>query len=153
MVTLDSLVACMAWPGARYPQTAQEWRLIGVLVFVGMVLAACFFGPLVRNFLFLERQRKNRGERGRALLERMVSPTGFPSSNTMGLSLRGQDLRGEDLKDAFLDDVDLSDTDLRGVDLSGASLDGAHLAGARYDAQTRWPEGFDPAQHGAVRAE
>jgi uncharacterized protein YjbI with pentapeptide repeats len=104
----------------------------------------------MRSIRVLEQHKKNRGERGRALVERMISPTGFPPATTMGLSLRGQDLRGEDLKDAFLADVDLSDTDLRGVDLSGANLDGAHLVGARYGAHTRWPEGFDPVKRGAI---
>jgi uncharacterized protein YjbI with pentapeptide repeats len=46
---------------------------------------------------------------------------------------------------------------LRGADLSCANLDGAwlryaDLRGARYDAETRWPAGFDPAARGAILA-
>jgi hypothetical protein len=37
------------------------------------------------------------------------------------------------------------------ADLRRADLRGATLAGARFDAATRWPVGFDPETHGAVR--
>ncbi len=149
---LDLLILYTAEPDARAPQTPDEWRLIGALVLVGLAVAACFCRPPVRNIRFLEQRKSNRGDSGRALLDRMASPGGLPLGNTMGLSLRGQDLREEDLKNAFLADVDLSDTDLRGVDLSGANLDGAHLLGARYDEHTRWPAGLEPEKHGAVLA-
>jgi hypothetical protein len=59
--------------------------------------------------------------------------------------LRDADLRGADLREA-----DLRGADLAGADLIGAKLDGAKLEGARYDTRTRWPAGFDPAQHGLV---
>jgi hypothetical protein len=40
---------------------------------------------------------------------------------------------------------------LTGADLTGANLTGADLTGACYDAHTRWPTGFDPQRHGAVK--
>jgi hypothetical protein len=40
-----------------------------------------------------------------------------------------------------------------GADLTGADLTGADLTGAHYDNSTRWPAGFDPQHHGAVRVE
>jgi uncharacterized protein YjbI with pentapeptide repeats len=64
----------------------------------------------------------------------------------------GLSLQGVDLTEAVLDGADLSDAELEGADLSGASLDGAMLSGARYSMSTRWPEGFDPQDEGAVLA-
>jgi hypothetical protein len=145
MVTLYLLWLGQGWANARAPQTAAEWWLFGILVGVGTAMTVGLMRPLARAARLLEQSKKPRGERGWALLERLL-----PAEETMGLSLRGQDLRGMDLKDAFLADIDLSDTDLRGVDLSGANLEGAYLAGACYDAQTRWPENFDPGAHRAV---
>ena len=62
-----------------------------------------------------------------------------------------------DLGDCSLAGADLRRANVRGAQLTGANLRGANLrradlTGARYDAHTRWPAGFDPAQHGAVRA-
>jgi hypothetical protein len=34
---------------------------------------------------------------------------------------------------------------------SGANMEHADLTDAAYDAATRWPEGFDPEEHGAIR--
>jgi hypothetical protein len=65
-----------------------------------------------------------------------------------------------------LDELGLRNANLRRLNLSGVRLRGANLVGARleetslvdavltrarYDASTRWPEGFDPVQAGAVR--
>ena len=33
---------------------------------------------------------------------------------------------------------------------TGANPKGANLSGAKYNADTKWPEGFDPAAAGAV---
>jgi uncharacterized protein YjbI with pentapeptide repeats len=73
-----------------------------------------------------------------------------------GARLRGADLEAAWLGGAFLRDADLcharlADACLRGADLTGASLAEAVLAGAAYDAETRWPEGFDPDRRGALR--
>ena len=52
---------------------------------------------------------------------------------------------GADLKWA-----NLKWANLRQADLRGAKLMGADLTGARYDTDTKWPEGFDPVAAGAV---
>jgi hypothetical protein len=44
--------------------------------------------------------------------------------------------------------ADLTGAILVGADLIDADLTGATLSGVRADARTRWPEGFDPQQHG-----
>ena len=50
---------------------------------------------------------------------------------------------------------DLSDADLRGTDLSQTQLASGHgsntFTGAKYNAQTKFPEGFDPEAEGMVR--
>jgi uncharacterized protein YjbI with pentapeptide repeats len=65
--------------------------------------------------------------------------------------LRGADLRNARLRSACLRGTDLQGADLRGADLGGTDLSGGNLTGAHYDKATRWPAGFDPALHGAVR--
>jgi hypothetical protein len=77
--------------------------------------------------------------------------------------LRGHDLREVDLfhvcfVEAPLAGADLTGADLReamvtGTDLSGANLTNAQVTGAIYNRRTRWPQGFDPRRHGAVRYE
>lgn len=129
---------------------------------------AGFLRPWVETLQFLEQRKKPRGERGRQFLDRMAA--GQRHAYPGPIALRGRDLRQEDLADAFLSDADLSDADLRGVDFAGADLDGAILTNAdlrganlesanltnvrllraRYDAHTRWPQGFDPVKAGAV---
>ena len=56
------------------------------------------------------------------------------------VDLGGANLRGTNLRSA----------DLSGANLSGADLSEAHLGSARYNADTKWPEGFDPVAAGAV---
>jgi hypothetical protein len=73
--------------------------------------------------------------------------------------LRGADLRGVRLLHPILHYVSFVGADLTGADLRNAALEGADftqaklsnicLTGAFYDEDTRWPEGFDPRQHGA----
>ena len=97
-----------------------------------------------------------------------------------GASLRDADLQEADLSEAVLSLVDAQALDLRGARLEMAVLDGADfteallhqtdlgtvvfsptasverpllLQDARYDAATRWPQGFDPAALGAIAAE
>ena len=57
------------------------------------------------------------------------------------------------LRDAQLG-ADLRDADLRSADVTGAEigddLRGAKWQDARYNATTRWPQGFDPRKHGAI---
>jgi CheY-like chemotaxis protein len=65
-------------------------------------------------------------------------------------NLRNATLYSADLWGASLREADLRGTDLRGAVLQQANLSGALLAGARHDGNTRWPDGFDPAAHGAL---
>lgn len=67
--------------------------------------------------------------------------------------LRGACLVAADLSRARLCDADLTHADLREGRLLGANLTSARLRGARYDAATRWPPGFNPRRHGAVKAD
>ena len=53
------------------------------------------------------------------------------------------DLRGADLGDAYL----------AGAFLAMTNLTEAKLRGAKYDADTKWPEGFDQEAAGAVLVE
>jgi hypothetical protein len=55
------------------------------------------------------------------------------------------DFRGADLGEA-----DFRDAQILGCDFRGANLEHADLTAATYDAATRWPEGFDPEEHGAM---
>ena len=71
-------------------------------------------------------------------------------------SLRGealpdpQSLDGAHAASASLERADLRGALLYTTNLTGANLAGADLTGARYDIWTRWPSGFDPAEHGAI---
>jgi hypothetical protein len=130
---------------------SEEIMLLAGLVVVGTILTLFCIRQVLGNARWLLERKSQRGERGRQFIERMsAGPIGYAPGH---LPLRGRDLRDEDLAGAFLSDADLSDTDLRGVDLRGADLDGAWLRGARYDAETRWPEGFDPKKRGAAFVE
>lgn len=61
------------------------------------------------------------------------------------------DTRGANLTDADLTDANLTDADLRHADLSGANLTRATLTNVFYDAQTLWPNGFQPPPSRPVR--
>jgi uncharacterized protein YjbI with pentapeptide repeats len=67
--------------------------------------------------------------------------------------LVGANLEGADLQDAVLCYVEMTGAYLVGTNLTGANLGGANLTGVIYDRHTRWPQGFDPQGHGAVRQE
>jgi uncharacterized protein YjbI with pentapeptide repeats len=60
--------------------------------------------------------------------------------------LRGADLCRADLRRHWTDDRSLFDPTY----LVGADLRDADLRGALYDAETHWPDGFDPQRHGAL---
>ena len=57
--------------------------------------------------------------------------------------LVGADLRG----------IDLTGANLRGANLNAANLHRAELRGAKYNANTKWPAGFDPVARGAEMVE
>ena len=58
-----------------------------------------------------------------------------------------------DLTGANLEDADLTEAYMIEADLTGADLERVKLTGARYDGNTKWPEGFDPDQAGAIYLE
>lgn len=70
----------------------------------------------------------------------------FQSSQLKGANLRGCKGIGDVLK------ADLRDADLRGAVFTGTLyyMEGCRLKGAKYDKDTRWPQGFDVAASGAV---
>jgi uncharacterized protein YjbI with pentapeptide repeats len=82
------------------------------------------------------------------------------SADLRNARLRQASCRSADFTQAILDQADLSAADLeeatlfaadlRGAVLSGAVLHRADLRAARYDARTRWPEGFSPDEAGTV---
>ncbi len=65
----------------------------------------------------------------------------------------GADLSGLDLSSANLSGASLHWADLRGANLRWADLTGADLSDAKNNADTTWPEGFDPEAAGAVLVE
>jgi hypothetical protein len=96
---------------------------------------------------------------------------GFPEGERLraaGLDLREAQLQGADLHGAQLQELCLIEAQLEGAILAKAQLQRAQLQGAnltdadlrdadlqdaRYDLRTRWPDGYDPQQHGARVAE
>ena len=69
-----------------------------------------------------------------------------------GANLSGADLIGADLRNTNLYGANLSGANLFGADLSGANLRHANLTFARYNENTQFPEDFDPAVRGMVKA-
>jgi uncharacterized protein YjbI with pentapeptide repeats len=88
---------------------------------------------------------------GRLLKLQTAQLAAYDPTNLRGADLSGADLVGADLSDAQLSGADLSGADLSGADLRGADLTDADLSGSRYSADTRWPDGFDPAAADATR--
>jgi uncharacterized protein YjbI with pentapeptide repeats len=72
------------------------------------------------------------------------------AADISGHNLVGADLTGANLSGAILRGAQLDETNLRGANLNNADLTNASLTGAQYDANTRWPEAFDPIDAGAV---
>ena len=67
-----------------------------------------------------------------------------------GANLFEAKLQGAKLAGATLQGADLAGANLQRADLRGAHLQGANLNYASYGREsTRWPEGFEPADHGA----
>ena len=91
---------------------------------------------------WLEKATLSRAELRQSLL---------PGAQLPGASLRNAALHRANLRNANLKGVDLQNSDLSGADLRGANLDAAKLQGARYDRNTQWPDGLEPAERGAKR--
>lgn len=72
------------------------------------------------------------------------------NADLTGGSVSRSDMTGANLKGANLTRTDMKWTVLRGADLTGATMTGAMVSFAPYDANTKWPEGFDPKAGGAV---
>lgn len=83
--------------------------------------------------------------RGANLTNAKLQNSVLRGADFWGCTLAFADLRGADLQGAKLRQSVVADADLR-----GAKLKGANLANCRYTANTRWPAGFNPKQHGAT---
>jgi hypothetical protein len=105
-----------------------------------------------------------------ALLYRNLRESDFSGSQICGGNFQGSDLRGANFEKADLTGVSFYEADLRGAKLNGAKLlkagfqearlEGADLSEAAleevdlratYDTSTKWPVGFKPDEHGAVK--
>lgn len=77
----------------------------------------------------------------------------FPDRAWRIVNVNGGVFYGVDFGNSDLRGADARAADLRGADLSRTVLVGADFTGTTYDRNTRWPDGFDPAAHGARRVE
>lgn len=68
-------------------------------------------------------------------------------ANLSRASLQQTDLTNANLTEAKLVKADLTEATLCGANLAGASLSDALLTGVRSDEGTKWPDGFDLAEH------
>jgi uncharacterized protein YjbI with pentapeptide repeats len=62
----------------------------------------------------------------------------------------GSNLRDTDLRDVSLKKADLTDAYIIGANFRNADLSDAIFTNAKYDKTTKWPDGFDPVEAGAV---
>ena len=65
-------------------------------------------------------------------------------------NLEGANLREAFLQQAYLCEANLEGANLREAYLCEANLERANLTGATADAETDWPEGFDPKAAGVI---
>ena len=109
--------------------------------------------------------------RGMELHYRDLNGADFSGSVISGGNLQGSELRGANFEKADLSEIKFPFSDLRGAnlreanlkglyapqarfegtDLSGAILDKPKLERATFDDKTKWPQGFDPEKHGALK--
>ena len=109
--------------------------------------------------------------RGMELHYRDLNGADFSGSVISGGNLQGSELRGANFEKADLTNVSFYESDLRAANLQGANLKGfrapkARLEGtdftgavfaepdltrATFDDKTKWPQGFDPEKHGALK--
>lgn len=71
-------------------------------------------------------------------------------ANLSKATLEACDMDEANLRGANLNEADLRDAYLVGADLRETDLSHTNLNGAMYDDSTKWPDGFDPTQAGAV---
>jgi hypothetical protein len=161
LFSVEEVIEC----GQRPDEPVRKWRETWP-GYLAISLAADFVG------LIDTRSRDPQGmvfalgdpEDGTAFF-RLRSFSDFIEHHSMVLvdltraDLRAADLQGVRLFHAILHYACLSEADLTGADLRSALLEGADFSNARltdaqldgaiYDEDTRWPQGFDPQQHGA----
>jgi uncharacterized protein YjbI with pentapeptide repeats len=121
---------------------------------------AHFDGATLKNVHFDGARMERATFMGAILTYADLSGAHLGHADFTGATLWDADLPAADLRAAVLASAKLNRADLSGAhmeeavlihaDLRGAELAGAHLTGARFDAQTRWPKGFDAAERGAV---
>jgi uncharacterized protein YjbI with pentapeptide repeats len=109
--------------------------------------------------------------RGMELHYRDLNGADFSGSVISGGNLQGSKLRGANFEKADLSNILFPMSDLRGANLRGANLKGLYAPQARFegsdlsesvldkpnllratfDDKTKWPQGFDPEKHGAIK--
>jgi len=93
----------------------------------------------------------------RRIIDHGAGPTlDLSSTNVSGAQLRSAHLEGANFRGAHLTGAELSHAHLRRAILIGANLEAAHLddadlKGAIFDAETLWPEDFNPFAKGAIK--
>ncbi len=97
------------------------------------------------------------------LVETKLIRANLSRANLYQAILIGADLSGADLTEADLTMANLSKSflfnnyikaaNLSGADLTKANLTKANLTGAKYNEYTKFPEGFDPKEHGMKKVE
>jgi len=91
--------------------------------------------------------------RGAILTGVNLSETDLRYANLRGADLRKANLSGANLNLADLREASLTKANLSKAYLFGADLRGADLSDAKYNSETKWPEGFDPEAAEAVLVE
>jgi uncharacterized protein YjbI with pentapeptide repeats len=81
----------------------------------------------------------------------VMSDSNLTYANLAGARLDHATLVRVNFRGAVLVGATLYHAHLESVDFTLADLSRAELGGARHDANTRWPDGFDPLEHGAIR--
>ena len=71
-------------------------------------------------------------------------------ANLNGVNLSNADLNWADFHNADLSQANLSGARLGWSSLKGTNLTGVNLQNAKYNSATVWPDGFAPADHGAI---
>jgi hypothetical protein len=88
--------------------------------------------------------------RGVVLLYANLADANLENALLWGSCCLGANFSGANLRRADLRGADLTRADLFGGDLRDTRLSGIGLQYSRYDARTRWPDDFNPRQHGAA---
>jgi hypothetical protein len=78
-----------------------------------------------------------------------LSEANLQHASLYGANVQGVYLSGANLQGANLTGSNLQNALLYRANLQGADLSGANLHDVSYNAATKWPEGFNPSDHGA----